>query len=72
MSRTQARNKISADELRQRLRSMGIIAETGSGKGLVEEAPEAYKDIDAVIDVVHSAGIATKVARFTPVAVIKG
>jgi len=72
MSRTQARNKISADELRQRLRNMGIIVEAGSGKGLVEEAPEAYKDIDAVIDVVHGAGIATKVARFKPLAVVKG
>ena len=72
MSRTQARNKVSPEELRARLRSMGIVAETGSLKGLVEEAPEAYKDVDAVIDVVHGAGIATKVARFTPVAVIKG
>lgn len=72
MSRTQARNKISADELRQRLRNMGIIAEAGSGKGLVEEAPEAYKDIEAVVDVVHHAGIARKVARFKPLAVVKG
>jgi tRNA-splicing ligase RtcB len=72
MSRTQARNKISAAELRERLRAKGIIAEAGSSKGLVEEAPEAYKDVDAVIDVVDGAGIATKVARFTPVAVIKG
>ncbi len=72
MSRTQARHKISADELRQRLQNMGIIAEAGSSKGLVEEAPEAYKDIDVVIAVVHGAGIAKKVARFTPIAVIKG
>ena len=54
------------------LRSLGIIAEAGSSKGLVEEAPEAYKDIDAVVDVVAQAGIAKKVARFKPVAVIKG
>lgn len=72
MSRTQARHKISADKLRHRLRSMGIVVEAGSGKGLVEEAPEAYKNIDVVIDVVHGAGIAKKVARFTPVAVVKG
>jgi tRNA-splicing ligase RtcB len=72
MSRTKARHQISADELKTRLRRMGIVAEAGSSKGLVEEAPEAYKDIDAVIDVVANAGIAKKVARFTPIAVVKG
>lgn len=72
MSRTKARHEISFDELRARLKAKGIVAEAGSSKGLVEEAPEAYKDIDAVIGVVHDAGIARKVARFTPMAVIKG
>jgi len=72
MSRTKARHEIDAGELRARLRAQGIIAEAGSSKGLVEEAPEAYKDIDQVIDVVANAGIAKKVARFRPVAVIKG
>jgi tRNA-splicing ligase RtcB len=51
---------------------MGIVAEAGSSKGLVEEAPEAYKDIDEVIGVVATAGIARKVARFVPIGVIKG
>jgi tRNA-splicing ligase RtcB (3'-phosphate/5'-hydroxy nucleic acid ligase) len=72
MSRTRARQEINADELRARLKAQGIVAEAGSSKGLVEEAPEAYKDIDQVIDVVANAGIAKKVARFRPVAVIKG
>lgn len=72
MSRTKARQEISPDELRARLKAQGIVAEAGSSKGLVEEAPEAYKDIDQVIDVVASAGIAKKVARFRPIAVIKG
>ncbi|HEX8171669.1 MAG TPA: RtcB family protein [Thermoanaerobaculia bacterium] len=72
MSRTKARHEIGAEELRTRLRNLGIIAEAGSSKGLVEEAPEAYKDIDVVVDVVARAGIARKVARFRPVAVIKG
>ena len=72
MSRTKARAEIKHEELRSRLRNLGIIAEAGSSKGLVEEAPEAYKDIDAVVDVVARAGIAKKVARFKPVAVIKG
>jgi tRNA-splicing ligase RtcB len=40
--------------------------------GLAEEAPTAYKDVDRVVDVVHQAGIARRVARLTPLAVIKG
>ena len=72
MSRTKARHEIDAGELRARLRKLGIHAEAGSSKGLVEEAPEAYKDIDVVVDVVARAGIAKKVARFKPIAVIKG
>ena len=72
MSRTKARTEISAEELKGRLRKLGIVAEAGSSKGLVEEAPEAYKDIDAVIGVVAAAGVARKVARFRPIAVVKG
>ncbi|HEX7154509.1 MAG TPA: RtcB family protein [Thermoanaerobaculia bacterium] len=72
MSRTKARHEIRHDDLRTRLEKLGIVAEAGSVKGLVEEAPEAYKDIDAVIDVVANAGIAKKVARFRPIAVVKG
>lgn len=72
MSRTKARHEINAEELKGRLKKLGIIAEAGSSKGLVEEAPEAYKDIDEVVDVVAKAGIAKKIARFTPVAVVKG
>jgi tRNA-splicing ligase RtcB len=72
MSRTKARHEIRVEDLRTRLEKLGIVAEAGSAKGLVEEAPEAYKDIDAVIDVVAESGIAKKVARFVPVAVVKG
>ena len=72
MSRTQAKKEIDGHELRARLERMGIIAEAASNKGLVEEAPEAYKDVDEVVGVVARAGIAKKVARLVPVAVIKG
>jgi tRNA-splicing ligase RtcB len=72
MSRTKARHEISVTELRARLRSMGIIAEAQSNAGLVEEAPEAYKDVDAVVGVVEQAGLASRVARMTPLAVVKG
>lgn len=72
MSRMRAKREVNATELRERLAKLGIAAEAGSMKGLVEEAPEAYKDVDAVVDVVHRAGIAKKVARLRPVAVVKG
>jgi tRNA-splicing ligase RtcB len=72
MSRMKAKKTIDGGELRERMRKLGIIAEAGSTKGLVEEAPEAYKDVDAVVDIVQRAGIARKVARLRPVAVIKG
>ncbi|HUP44827.1 MAG TPA: RtcB family protein, partial [Thermoanaerobaculia bacterium] len=72
MSRTQAKKQIDGGELKARLERMGIIVEARSTKGLVEEAPEAYKDVDAVVEVVARAGIAAKVARLTPLAVIKG
>lgn len=72
MSRSRARAQINANELRERLRKLGIIFEAGSAKGLVEEAPEAYKDVDAVVDIVDRAGIASKVARLRPLGVVKG
>jgi len=72
MSRTRALSEVAAPELRARLQKLGIIAEAASNKGLVEEAPEAYKDVDAVVDIVHRAGVAKRVARLVPVGVIKG
>jgi tRNA-splicing ligase RtcB len=72
MSRKRAKQDIDAGELRARLRAAGIHVESGSAAGLVEEAPEAYKDVDQVVAVVHAAGIARKVARLRPVAVVKG
>jgi tRNA-splicing ligase RtcB len=54
------------------LESKGIIVKA-SGRGtLVEEAPEAYKDVNEVVDVVHNAGISKRVCRMRPVGVIKG
>ncbi len=72
MSRTRARHEIRIAELRERLQRMGIIVEAQSNAGLLEEAPEAYKDIEVVVDVVQRAGIAGRVARLVPMAVIKG
>src|SRR3989304_581214 len=72
MSRTQAKHEIRGDTLREQLEREGVAVRAGSISGLAEEAPEAYKDIEDVVDVVPRAGIARKVARLRPVAVMKG
>jgi tRNA-splicing ligase RtcB (3'-phosphate/5'-hydroxy nucleic acid ligase) len=72
MSRAAAKKQILGTELRHRLESQGIQVRAGSMSGLAEEAPEAYKDIDAVVAVVHGAGLARRVARMRPLAVMKG
>jgi tRNA-splicing ligase RtcB len=72
MSRTAAKKKIHGGTLRQELEAQGIRVRAGSLAGLAEEAPDAYKDIEAVIEVVHGAGLARKVARLRPLAVMKG
>jgi tRNA-splicing ligase RtcB len=72
MSRTRARKEIQAPELKRRLAAQGIVINVGKLWGLAEEAPEAYKDVDEVVEVIHQAGIAKKIAHFRPVAVIKG
>lgn len=72
MSRKQAKKTVRGDRLRDELEGRGIQVRAGSMPGLAEEAPQAYKDVDAVVEVVAKAGIAKKVARLRPVAVIKG
>ncbi len=72
MSRTKARKSIDVGVLREQLRAQGIEVRAGSSRGLVEEAPESYKDVDAVVDTVVRAGLATAVARLVPIGVVKG
>ena len=72
MSRHQARREVRGETLRQELESEGIKVRAGSLPGLAEEAPQAYKNVDAVVETVVGAGIARLVARLKPVAVIKG
>jgi tRNA-splicing ligase RtcB len=72
MSRSAAKKKIHGGTLRRELEAQGIQVRASSMPGLAEEAPDAYKDIDAVIEVVHGAGLARKVARLRPMAVMKG
>ncbi len=72
MSRSQAKKQVRGEQLRAELEKSGIRIRAGSLPGLAEEAPRAYKDVDQVVDTVVGAGIARKVARLSPVAVIKG
>jgi tRNA-splicing ligase RtcB len=72
MSRKKAKKNIHGTTLREELEARGIHVRAGSMSGLAEEAPEAYKDVDRVVAVVHGAGIAKKVAKLKPLAVIKG
>lgn len=72
MSRSRARKSVWGEDLRNQLEAQGIHIRAGSMSGLAEEAPQAYKDVDMVVDTVAGAGIALKVARLRPVAVIKG
>lgn len=72
MSRSQAKHEIHGEDLRRTLEKQGIQVRAGSLTGLAEEAPSAYKDVDAVVETVVAAGIARKVARLRPLAVVKG
>jgi tRNA-splicing ligase RtcB len=72
MSRAQAKKGIQGQALRRKLEEDGIHVRAGSMAGLAEEAPQAYKDVDRVVETVVGAGIARKVARLRPVAVVKG
>jgi tRNA-splicing ligase RtcB len=72
MSRTQAVKHAQGRRIDEELAKKGVIARARSWKGLAEEQPDAYKDVDLVVDVVHRAGLARKVARMKPIGVVKG
>jgi tRNA-splicing ligase RtcB len=72
MSRSRAKKTVRGSELREQMEEQGIHVRAGSMSGLAEEAPSAYKDVDRVVEVMHGSGIATRVARLVPIAIIKG
>ncbi len=72
MSRHKAIKFSSNMNVREKLKDKGILAFCYDNRGLQEEIPEAYKEIDEVIAVTHGAGISHKVARMVPLVVIKG
>jgi tRNA-splicing ligase RtcB len=72
MSRTAAVKHAQGRRIDQELAQAGVVARARSWKGLAEEQPAAYKNVDLVVEVVHNAGLAKKVARLKPLGVIKG
>lgn len=72
LSRHAAVRKAKGRRIDEELRQHGIVARARSWKGLAEEQPDAYKDVDLVVEVVHKAGLAKKVVRMRPLGVIKG
>ncbi len=72
MSRGAAIRTYPYEAVKKDLESKGIALESASRKGVAEEAPGAYKDVDMVVDVSDRVGIGTKVVRLTPMAVVKG
>ena len=67
-----AKRNYTLDSVRKNLESKGIYIKSLTKDGIVEEAPYAYKNVDSVVNVSHSLGIATKVIRLVPIGVMKG
>lgn len=72
MSRSKARRNYTENDVKKSLNDKGIFIKALTRDGVVEETPQAYKDVDAVVNVSHNLGIATKVAKLIPIGVIKG
>jgi len=72
MSRSKARRNYTENDVKKSLNDKGILIKALTRDGVVEETPQAYKDVDAVVNVSHNLGIATKVAKLVPIGVIKG
>lgn len=72
MSRNEALRTFTVQGIRDSLSAKGIFLKSATKDGILEEAPEAYKNIESVIDVVVGAGLSRKVARITPIGVMKG
>jgi tRNA-splicing ligase RtcB (3'-phosphate/5'-hydroxy nucleic acid ligase) len=71
-SRHRAARHTNGRAVRSQLETRGILVRGSSWRGLAEEKPEAYKDIDAIVEISHRAGLARKVARLIPLGVVKG
>lgn len=72
MSRKAAIDSLSVEGVMKEMADKGVYLRNGTMEGVLEEAPEAYKDVDEVVRVVCGAGLTEKVAKLTPIGVIKG
>lgn len=72
LSRHKAKKMMSAEEAVNKLKEKGVFIQATTKSGITEEIPEAYKNVSQVVEVVHQAGISTKVAKLKPIGVIKG
>ena len=72
MSRTAAVKAARGRSIRRELEEKGIIAMGRGRNALEEEQPDAYKDVNEVVNVVHEAGLSRRVCRMKPIGVIKG
>ncbi|MFB3152640.1 MAG: RtcB family protein [Nitrosopumilaceae archaeon] len=72
MSRSKARRNYTESQVKKYLSDKGIVVKALTRDGIVEETPQAYKDVDTIVNVSHELKIATKVAKLVPIGVIKG
>ena len=72
LSRAAARKQVDVPALMERLTAAGVHLKHGTERGLAEEAPEAYKPVDDVVDATEEAGLARRVAKLVPRVVVKG
>jgi tRNA-splicing ligase RtcB len=72
LGRREAKRRIRPADLRRQLDEAGVLVKVGKAALLVEEAPQAYKDVSEVVEVCEGAGLSARVARLKPLAVLKG
>ena len=72
LSRTAAKRGRDIQQVKRQLEEKGIFVQSRTRDGILEEIPEAFKDVDEVVEVVHQAGLARKAARLVPMGVLKG
>ncbi len=72
MSRHQARRTYRGHQVIDDLAARGIVVRSPSSRGVAEEAPGAYKDVEAVVDAAHAAGLSRRVAKLLPMVCVKG
>ncbi|RKX46771.1 MAG: RNA-splicing ligase RtcB [Thermotogae bacterium] len=72
LGRKEAKRRLSLSQVMKEMRERKIVVRSASKGTLIEEAPEAYKDVDRVVEITEAAGLSKRVVRLVPLAVIKG